>query len=103
MRITRVSPTSVAKVAFILYAGIGLIIGAIVACASLFGAAFAPHGSDGAGMFGAIFGVGAVIVFPIMYGVFGALGALIGSAIYNVVASIVGGVEITVEPLAQSH
>ena len=35
MRITRVSPASVAKVAFVLYAGIGLIIGAIMACAAL--------------------------------------------------------------------
>jgi len=100
MRITRVSPVSVAKVAFVLYAAIGLIIGAIVACAALLGATMAPHG-DGSSMFGAIFGVGAVIILPIMYGVFGALGALIGSAIYNVVASAVGGIEITVEPLPQ--
>jgi hypothetical protein len=101
MRITRVSPISVAKVAFVLYAAIGLIIGAIVACAALFGATFAPHDADGSGMFGAIFGVGAVILLPILYGVFGALGALIGSAIYNVVASAVGGIEITVEPVPQ--
>ena len=103
MRITRVSPISVAKVAFVLYAAIGLIIGAIVACAALLGATFAPHEANGSGMLGAIFGVGAVIILPIMYGVFGAIGALIGSAIYNVVAGLVGGIEITVEPLPQGH
>jgi hypothetical protein len=49
-------------------------------------------------LFGAIFGVGAVIVLPIMYGVFGALGAMLSAALYNVTAGAVGGVELTIEP-----
>jgi hypothetical protein len=37
---------------------------------------------------------------PLFYGGFGALGALISAAIYNVVAGFVGGVEFTTEPLS---
>ena len=101
MRIIRVSPLSVAKVAFVLYAIIGLIIGAIIACASLLGATFGAHQGDGSALFGALFGMGAVIFMPILYGFFGALGALISSAVYNLVAGVVGGIELTVEPLVQ--
>jgi len=42
-------------------------------------------------------GVGAIIVAPIMYACFGFIGALIGAALYNVVAGIVGGIELDVE------
>jgi hypothetical protein len=55
------------------------------------------HG-DRSALFSAIFGVGAVIFLPLLYGFFGAIGALISSAIYNMVAGMVGGVELTIEP-----
>jgi len=41
MRITRIAPLSVAKVAFVLYGMIGLIVGVIIALASLLGATLA--------------------------------------------------------------
>ena len=44
--------------------------------------------------FGALFGVGAIIFFPVLYGVLGFIGSLIVAAIYNVLASAVGGVEV---------
>jgi hypothetical protein len=44
--------------------------------------------------FGAMFGVGAIIFFPILYGVLGFIGSLIGAGIYNLLAAMVGGVEI---------
>jgi hypothetical protein len=103
MRITRVSPVSVAKVAFVLYAVLGLIIGGVIACAALLGATFGPHTGDGSAVFGVIFGAGAVIFMPLLYGGFGALGALIGSAIYNLVAGFVGGIEVTLEPITQAR
>jgi hypothetical protein len=42
----------------------------------------------------AAFGVGAVVILPIMYGVFGVLGGAVGAALYNVFAGMVGGVEV---------
>jgi hypothetical protein len=97
VRITRIGPMSAARISFVLYAGIGLIVGCIVAVASLLGATIgAAHGEQSA-ILGAIFGVGAVIVLPLMYGVFGAIGALITVALYNLTAGVVGGIELTIE------
>jgi hypothetical protein len=98
MRITHIAPLSVAKVAFVLYGLIGLIIGGIIAVASLLGASLGAAHGDRSSLFGMIFGVGAVIFLPLVYGFFGAIGALISTAIYNIVAGMVGGVELTIEP-----
>jgi hypothetical protein len=99
MRITHIAPLSVAKVAFVLYGLIGLIIGGIIAIASLLGASLGAATGDRSALLSAIFGVGAVIFLPLLYGFFGAVGALISSAIYNMVAGMVGGVELTIEPV----
>jgi hypothetical protein len=42
------------------------------------------------------FGVGAIVVLPILYGVAGFVGGILGAAIYNVIASIVGGIEFEI-------
>lgn len=39
-------------------------------------------------------GVGAIIVFPLLYGFLGFIAGIIGAALFNLVASMVGGVEI---------
>ncbi len=99
MRLTRIAPLSVAKVAFVLYALIGLIIGAIVAVASLIGATLGLGQHDGSALFGAIFGVGAIVLLPILYGVIGTIGALVMAGIYNLAAGLMGGIELTLEPI----
>jgi hypothetical protein len=78
-----------------LYAILGLIFGGIVSLIALAGG-FASNTSEGAGM-SAIIGVGAVVVFPIFYGLIGFLGMLIGAWLYNVVAGVVGGVEVDLQ------
>jgi hypothetical protein len=45
----------------------------------------------------AFFGVGAIVILPIVYGVMGAIFAAIGAFIYNIVAGWVGGIEIEVQ------
>jgi hypothetical protein len=45
---------------------------------------------------GAIVGVGAVVMLPLMYGVFGIIGGAIGAALYNLFANLVGGVELDI-------
>jgi hypothetical protein len=96
MVVKRVAPLSVAKVSLFIYACIGFIVGAFVALIGLMGVALGDRGSLGPFM-GMALGVGAVIALPIFYGVLGFLGGLIGAAVYNVAAGIVGGVEIDLQ------
>jgi hypothetical protein len=94
--IRRFGVFSVGKVMGMVYALIGLIAGAIFALISLFGAAVGASLAEDAGgaLPGAIFGVGAIIFLPILYGLIGFIGGLIVAAIYNLVAGITGGVEV---------
>ena len=103
MRLTRVAPLSVAKVAFVLYGLMGLIFGVIVAVASLIGATIGMSQHDGSAFFGAIFGVGAIVLLPILYGVLGSVVALTMAAIYNLAASLMGGIELTFEPVGPAQ
>jgi uncharacterized oligopeptide transporter (OPT) family protein len=59
---------------------------------------------QGANALGAVvFGVGSVIFLPIIYGIMGFIGGIISAAIYNVVAGVVGGVELNLEPTATQY
>jgi len=98
MVIERVGPLSVGKLLGCLYALLGLIIGGFI---SLFALAGAAIGGGMQGASAALFGVGAVILLPILYGVFGFIGGIIGAALYNLVASLVGGIEIETVPRNQ--
>ena len=94
MVINRVGPVSCAKITGTLYAILGLIFGAFISLFSLAGGMASNRG--GGAMFGAVMGVGAIIMLPIFYGLIGFIATLIGAWLYNVAAGIVGGVEIDV-------
>ena len=49
------------------------------------------------GWFGGLFGVGAVIFLPIIYGVLGAIGGALTAVFYNIIAGMVGGLQIETE------
>jgi hypothetical protein len=95
MVINRVNPLSVAKLAGMLYTILGLIFGAIISLVALAGGMAGNSDEPGAAM-GAIFGVGAVILLPILYGGLGFVMTLLMAALYNMTARIVGGVQIDV-------
>ncbi len=95
MVIKQVGPLSCAKIAGTLYAIIGVVIGAIfsiISLASGFGA-----NSSGSAAFGALMGAGAIVAFPILCGGMGFLTTLIAAWLYNVLAGLVGGVEVVLE------
>jgi hypothetical protein len=99
MVIKRVGPLSVAKVAALLYAVLGLIFGGIFSLIALAGG-FAAASQDGGGpaaVFGAVMGVGAVIILPLVYACMGFVGALLMTALYNIAAGIMGGITLDVE------
>lgn len=98
MVITKVGVLSVAKIAAVLYAGIGLIIGGLFSLIGMAGMAGGLASENTGGALGsAIFGVGAIIILPIFYGVIGFIGTLIGAFLFNLAAGITGGVEIEVK------
>lgn len=98
MIVKRIKPISAGKMMGALYAIIGLIIGIGFAIASLMGASLAPsESSGGSALIGTLFGVGAIVFLPICYGIFGFISGLIVPAIYNILAGIVGGVEVDVQ------
>jgi hypothetical protein len=96
MVINRVGPLSVAKLAGVLYATVGLIFGSIVSLIALAGGIGASADEPGAAALGQIFGASAVILLPLLYGCLGFVMTLLSAALYNVVARIVGGVQIDV-------
>jgi hypothetical protein len=94
MTIKRVGPMSCARIAAALYAVIGLIAGVFISLAAMAGAL--AGGDNGAGAFGVIFGVGSIVMLPILYGCIGFVATLIMAAIYNALANAVGGVEVEI-------
>lgn len=84
--LNRIGPRSAAKVVAVLYAIFGLIMGAFFSIAALF--------RPDAGGVGAMWGVAAVVIFPVLYGVLGFLVTLLTTWLYNVVAGALGGIEL---------
>ena len=94
MVITRVNAFSIAKVAAVLYAGLGLIFGALFSLIGMAGLGAALAGQEGAGFLSVLFGMGAIIIMPICYGVIGFIFSFIAASLFNVAAGMTGGVEI---------
>jgi hypothetical protein len=97
MIIRRVGVWSVSRMNGALTAVFGLIAGLLLACFALVGAGFARQNPDMPSFLGGTaVGIGAVIFLPILYGVLGLVVGAIGAALYNLLAGIIGGVEIDV-------
>jgi hypothetical protein len=101
MVLRRIGVWSAARLYGGLCAVIGLIFGAIIALASMVGAGFAGMADSGSGgmppMLGALFGIGAVIFLPIMYGVMGVVAGALTAAFYNLFAGMFGGIELDIQ------
>lgn len=95
MQLRRIGVASAARVIGALYVFLGLIAGLIVACISLVSAGFlSSHDPDMPAWIGSLFGMGAIVIFPIMYGILGVVLGAVVAAIYNTVAGMVGGIEV---------
>jgi hypothetical protein len=98
MVIKRISPMSCAKVSGLLYAVIGLLIGA---CFTLFlttlGSLIPQDEQQMGGFVGMLFGAGAIVILPVFYGVLGFIGGAILAVVYNFIAGWTGGIEIEVQ------
>jgi hypothetical protein len=86
--IRRVGALSCAKVTGLLYVILGLIFGACLSLVSLLGFDVGNRALQG------MFGVGAIVLLPIFYGVLGFLGTLIMALLFNFAAGVTGGIEV---------
>jgi hypothetical protein len=94
MIIKRVAVLKLAIFQSALMAAFGLIVALIF---MVFGAMFSGlAGHQAAGAMG-VAGIFMLIILPIFYGVVGFIAGAIGAALYNLIAGIVGGIEIEVE------
>ncbi len=95
---------SLAKIMGIIYAFLGFIAGLFFSFFVLMGAFLGSVLEDSPEpLVGIVFGVGSVVLFPILYGVLGFIGGIVIAGIYNLTAKWVGGLEIELEekPVAQ--
>jgi len=88
MILKRIGPYSCAKVSAVLYFIIGLLVGLLFSLIALIGATI---GNSPESM---IFGVGAVVIFPIFYGIIGFIGGAFMAWLYNRVVGWIGGIEM---------
>jgi hypothetical protein len=95
MIVKRLGVASVAKMYGAISGAFGVVIGCIFALASVVGAGFSDT-TEGA-ILGPIFGVGAIVVLPLIYGVMGLIAGALGALLYNLFAGMVGGVELHTE------
>ena len=89
----RVAPASAFKVGLVIYGFLGLILGALCSLMAIAGVQFAYHSRM---PFLSRVGVFAIILCPLIYGIIGGIGALIGAAIYNLASGLVGGLEVDI-------
>ena len=89
MVIRRLGPLSCAKVAGLIYLILGLVFGACLTLVSMLGFA---GGTES--ILQGMFGVSAIVVLPIFYGLLGFLGTLIMTSLFNLVVGITGGIEV---------
>lgn len=81
---------SVGKVMGILYASIGLIVGGFISLVSIGGASI----PGGPGIGSIVFGAGAVVTFPILYGALGCIGGILLALLFNLASAVAGGIQV---------
>src|SRR5438876_5798444 len=98
MVIRRIGVWSVARLYGGVSASMGLLMGAIFALVAALGGMAGAMRESGSGLaaggLGAIFGIGAIIILPLFYGVLGLVAGAIGAALYNLFAGMLGGIEL---------
>jgi hypothetical protein len=108
LTIKHIGVLSMAKFLAVLYAGIGLLVGLVVTLVSLAGSvlekllAANPYShafinNQPGSVFSVVFGVGAILILPILYGIMGAIAGFIMGVIANIALKISGGIELKVK------
>jgi hypothetical protein len=98
MVIRRIGVGSAARIAGALYAVFGFVAGCMLAAISLVSAGVMNGADSGVPAWIApMFGVGAIIIAPIGYGILGLIIGSLVALVYNLVAGIAGGLDLEVQ------
>ena len=98
MIVRRIEPLSLARIAAVLYGALGLVIGAVVTLFALVGSSLVAASERTPLPFvGLLFGAGAIVLLPVLYGCLGFVGGLVWSALFNLAARLAGGLVVEVE------
>lgn len=92
-RLKRIAPLSAGKISGILYGIVGLLFAPVFALMTLLSPALPEDQRTGM----MAFGLGAIVMFPIIYAVMGFIVGILGALLYNLVARWVGGLEVEVD------
>ncbi len=102
MVIRRIGVWSVARLYGAVTAAMGLLMGAIIAVATMVGSMVSGMSDSpsplGSGPFGAMLGIGAIVFLPLLYGVMGVIVGALSAALYNLFAGLFGGIQLDTEP-----
>jgi len=98
--LTRIDPTSVAKIAAVLYGLISLVAGAFVSAVSLVGRWPGIASNSWSQPFSAL-GFLAIVIAPILGALEGLIGGYIGARLYNMLAAAIGPIEIEILSVPQ--
>lgn len=85
--ISRVYPMQAGKIMAFVYGIMGAILAPFILLGTLFG-----ENSEGA-----VFGIIFALLVPLFYAAMGFVGGIIGSAIYNFAAGIMGGIKVDID------
>lgn len=97
-KIKKFEPLSVMRVAAVCYAALGVLEGVVFGLVLTFSSlSAAAEPSKTSRFLGPLFGVAAIIGFPLLFAILGAIGGGLGAVIYNLTARWVGGIEVEVE------
>lgn len=90
-KLKKIGVMSLAKVMGLLYAIMGLILGALFSLSASYMPPAQPYPLS------VIFGSAAIVALPIVYGIMGFVSGLIGAALYNVIAKKVCPIEVDIK------
>ena len=103
VEISRFDLMSLFKVAFLLYATLGLVAGLfyglVIMVVGQLGSFFGGDDIPGLQYLTGIVGVVAIPGLALMYGILGSIVVMIGGALYNLAARLVGGVKMDVSAM----
>jgi hypothetical protein len=94
-RIRRIGVLKAALMGGIGYAIIGLLFMPLFFFVSMLPQGPGPYGMEDDWMFGPVF----ALLLPVLYGGMGFIGTAVAAAVYNLIAMMVGGLEVDLEPV----